>query len=116
MPIRRHQRNPGKYDVSAWDGGPNSTWLSSSGILTKDPIANRTPMASQAVAGLFQYWSPAAQTRISGLSGVMQGLSGGLVSESAPRAVLLHRQKRTARGSPRREAFRRFRNRNDPAT
>ncbi len=36
------------------------------GILTTDPIANRAPTASQAVAGLFQYWSPAAQTRISG--------------------------------------------------
>src|SRR6266481_5243840 len=59
--------------VSAWDGGQNSTWLSSSGILTKDPIANRTPMASQAVAGLFQYWSPAAQTRISVLPRVKQG-------------------------------------------
>src|SRR5216683_1908449 len=28
--------------------------------------ANRTPMASQAVAGLFQYSGPAAQTRTSG--------------------------------------------------
>jgi hypothetical protein len=31
------------------------------GILTTDPIASRTPMASQAVARLFQYWGPAAK-------------------------------------------------------
>ena len=37
------------------------------GILTTDPIANRTPMASQAVAGLFQYWGP-ARAAISGRS------------------------------------------------
>ena len=43
------------------------------GILTTDPIANRTPMASQAAAGLFQYWGPAAQTRISGLPRVRKG-------------------------------------------
>src|SRR6266849_4503937 len=30
MPIRRHQRKPEKYGVSARDGGPNGTWLSSS--------------------------------------------------------------------------------------
>jgi len=45
------------------------------GILTTDPIANRTPMASQAVAGLFRYWGPAAQTRTSGLPRVEQGPS-----------------------------------------
>src|SRR5450631_2185869 len=31
--IRRHQRKPEKYGVSARDGGPNSTWLSSSSLV-----------------------------------------------------------------------------------
>jgi hypothetical protein len=57
--IRRHQRKPEKYGVS---GCPQVLE-----ILTTDPIANRTPMASQAVAGLFQYWGP-ARAAISGRS------------------------------------------------
>jgi hypothetical protein len=47
------------------------------GILATDPIANRTPIASQTVAGLFQYWSPAVQTRTSGLPRVKRGPSPG---------------------------------------
>jgi len=57
--IRRHQRKPEKYGV----GGCPQVFR----ILTTDPIANRTPMAGQAVAGLFQYRGP-ARAAISGRS------------------------------------------------
>src|SRR5260221_13567524 len=75
-PIRRHQRKPEKYGVSAWTVGQTVLGCPQVlGILTTDPLANRTPMASQAVAGLFRYWGPAAQTRTSGLPRVEQGPS-----------------------------------------
>ena len=45
------------------------------GILTTDPIANRTPMASQAVAGLIQYWGPTAANSV---MSVTMALTAGL--------------------------------------